>query len=404
MSSADSSPAPSLRPPRERFALFHAAAVVIVASWLFGGIGPRGEWIIAVLAAPAFALTFAEAAHRYRAGDLPGLWRLVRWLAPLLALAVLVLISVFNPSHRPAFLYDTYVLRPVPHVTWLPASANASGSLRLLLCFGGLALTGLNLAFCVQSRQALRTLVLVLSINALLLAVFGTLQHETHATGPFFGALTAVNPAWFATFLYHNHWGAFAVLHVSATLALVFHSLRHPPARGWHHGPGPLLAVNALVIAATAPLTSSRSATLLMLALGFVATVLVLLHLRRAARHASRSSILGAILLLAALLGTSGLVAFQSREIITKRFNITLEQIAAIKSGTADYTRADLYADTWHMAADRPVFGWGLESYGAIFQGYSTFKPGKDGLMTTFEDAHSDWLQSLETTDRKSVV
>ena len=47
------------------------------------------------------------------------------------------------------------------------------------------------------------------------------------------------------------------------------------------------------------------------------------------------------------------------------------------------------------MAADKPVFGWGLESYGPIFLRYSTVSPGIDGLMNTFEDAHSDWLQSL---------
>ena len=251
---------PSAPPPftRERLALAHAALVVTASAWLLGGMGSRGEWIVAALAAPSLALLFAEARSRRRAGDRAGFHRLLRWCAPLAALAALVAISALNPSHRPAFLYDGYVLRPVPHIAWLPATANPVGSLRLLACLGGLAATGLSLAFCVQSRRALRTLVLVLSLHALALAVLGTLQRQTGAAGPFFGAIPRVNTAWFSTFLYHNHWGAFAVLHAAATLALVFHSLRHPPDRGWLHSPGPLLALVALLLAATAPLSTSR--------------------------------------------------------------------------------------------------------------------------------------------------
>jgi O-antigen ligase len=47
------------------------------------------------------------------------------------------------------------------------------------------------------------------------------------------------------------------------------------------------------------------------------------------------------------------------------------------------------------MAADKPVFGWGLESYAPIFLNYSSFTRTPDGFVNTFEDAHSDWLQAL---------
>lgn len=382
---------------RERLALVHAALVVIASAWLLGGMGPRGEWIVAAVAAPAFALLFAEARSRRRSGDRPGFRRLLRWIAPLGALAAFVILSALNPSHRPAFLYDGHVLRPVPHVAWLPASANPAGSLRLLACFGGLAATGLALAFCVQSRHALRALVLALSLHALALAVFGTLQQQTGAAGPFFGAVPRVNSAWFATFLYHNHWGAFAVLHVAATLALVFHSLRHPPDRGWLHGPGPLLALAALLVAVTAPLSTSRSTTVLMLALALAGAVAALRHAARSARRrASRRAGLLRVAALAGLLAAAaGLVAFQGRDIIAARLATTREQLATLQQSGPGYTRADLYADTWRMAADKPAFGWGLESYGSVFLNYSRFKPGPDGLMNTFVDAHSDWLQSL---------
>ena len=371
--------------------------MVLVSAWLLGGMGPHGEWILAGLASPSLWFLFAEAHTRHRAGDVPGFWRLLRWTAPLAVLALLIGISVLNPSHRTAFLYNGLILRPVPHIAWLPASANPAGSLRVLACLGGLACTGLALAFCVQSRRGLRLLVLVLALNALALAVLGTLQRQAGAAGPFFGHVTAPNRSWFATFLYHNPWGAFAVLCVAATLGLVFHSLRHPSERGWAHGPGPLLAVAALLVAATAPLTGSRSTTLLLLALALAAFLAALRRLVRSARRSrtARHSLPGAVALAAGLLLLGGLVAFQSRGVIAFRAGQTLDQIAALRAGTTAYTRADLYADTWRMAADRPVFGWGLESYGPVFLRYSTFRPGTDGLWNTFEDAHSDWLQSL---------
>ncbi|MBC8011604.1 MAG: hypothetical protein H7067_16080, partial [Burkholderiales bacterium] len=249
--------------PREGPVLIHAGLVAIASAWLFGGMGPNGEWIIAALASPAFWFLFAEARTRVRAGDREGVYRLLRWSAPLATLALLVVVSALNPSHRAAFIYDDLVLRPVPHIAWLPSSANPLGGLRVLACLGGLAATGLAIAFCVHSRQALRNLVLVLALNAVALSVLGTLQRQTGATGPYFGAVTAANEAWFATFHYYNHWGAFAVLHAAAALGLVFRTLRHPPARGWSFGPGPLLVIAALLIAATTPLSGSRSATAL---------------------------------------------------------------------------------------------------------------------------------------------
>ncbi|MEN9840632.1 MAG: hypothetical protein RL376_432, partial [Verrucomicrobiota bacterium] len=195
--------------PRENFVLAHVALVALATSWLLGGIGPRLEWLVAALTTPAYYFLFAEARTRLRSHDRAGFRRLLRWTAPLAALATFVVISALNPSHQPAFLYDTYVLRRIACIDWLPASALPLASLRVLACLGGLAATGLTLAFCVHSRRALRSLLILLAFNALALAVLGTLQRQAHV-------------------------------------------------------PGPFLALSALLIAATAPLSSSRSSTVLM--------------------------------------------------------------------------------------------------------------------------------------------
>ncbi len=389
-------PGPENNPHRERRVLLHAGLVGVVSAWLYGGMGPHGEWILAALASPAAWFLFAEARDRRAAGDRAGLLRLLRWLAPLAFLAALVVVGALNPSHRETFIFDGLVLRPVPHVTWLPASARPLDGLRTLACLGGLALVGMSLAFCVQSRLGLRRLVLTLALNTLALAVLGTLQRQMHAAGPFFSEVPSPNPAWFATFFYYNHWGAYATLATAAAFALVFQSLKQTPDRGWLHGPGPSLALAALLIAATGPLSGSRSATVLLLALALAALALALRHVYRlGARRSHRSALAGAVGVGALAALAAALVAFQSREVLARRLAQTVEQIAEVSAGPVAHGRPALYADTWRMATDRPVFGWGLESYGSIFVRYTRFRPGPDGLRTAFEDAHSDWLQSL---------
>jgi O-antigen ligase len=384
---------------RERAVLLHTGIISMVSAVLYGGMGPHGEWILAGLASPSAWFLFTEAQERRARFDQEGVRRLVRWLAPLALLGFLVVLGALNPSHRETFLYDGMVLRPLPHVAWLPASARPLASLRTFCCLGGLALTGLTLAFCVHSRFWLRRLVSGLVLNASALAVLGTLQRQTHATGPFFGATPSPNPAWFATFFYYNHWGAFATLATTAALALVFHSLNQPHGRDWLHGNGPLLTLAILLIAATAPLSGSRSATALIFLLIIGAIFLALRHVCHiGTRHSGHAALTGAIGIGALLACASALISFQSREVLAQRFHQTMDQVAEWSAGPVAVGRPSLYADTWRMAADKPLFGWGLESYGPIFVQYSRFRPGSDGLRIAFEDAHSDWLQSLAET------
>lgn len=392
-------------PSRETLVVAHAALVIAGLSWCLGGMGPNGDRLAALLASPSLAFLFFEARDRLRAGDRAGLRRLARWSAPMLLLALLVVVSAFNPSYRTATIDQTEVLRPARHLAWLPSSANPAGGLRTLASLGLLYATGLSLAFCVHSRGALRALLAALTVNSVALSVLGTLQRQTHATGPFFGAIVPANPSWFATFHYYNHWGAFAALHAAAALALVFHSLRRPPKRGWFHGSGPLLAGAALLVAATGPLSGSRSATLLCGGLLLLAFALALPRIagraspaaapaRRSRRFsAGRAALVGA-LAFAAL----AFVFWQSRDILAPRLEQSREQLAGIRSGSEKFGRALLYADTWRMAADRPVFGWGLESYGRVFVLYDSAPPDVNGVRNVFIDAHSDWLQALAET------
>ena len=50
------------------------------------------------------------------------------------------------------------------------------------------------------------------ALNALILAIVGTLQKLSGSTGIYFGAIAVPQIRFFSTFVYHNHWGAFVVM------------------------------------------------------------------------------------------------------------------------------------------------------------------------------------------------
>jgi O-antigen ligase len=48
------------------------------------------------------------------------------------------------------------------------------------------------------------------------------------------------------------------------------------------------------------------------------------------------------------------------------------------------------------MAAEKPWFGWGLESYANVFRIFNTQRAAEKWIwITVYVEAHNDWLQSL---------
>lgn len=102
-----------------------------------------------------------------------------------------------------------------------------------------------------------------------------------------------------------------------------------------------------------------------------------------------------ALLLLATLAITAaGWLALRS---INERYAET--RIALEQNQSLFEERAALYKDTWTLAMRKPVFGWGLESYGTAFM---LIRPRPLEATRQYEanyvKAHSDWLQSVAET------
>lgn len=386
---------PKLAREWERVVFIHLVVFVIGLSWWFGGQSPGARKALLVWGTLGMLLFFfAWGAVRERGDNalapLKHLW-------PLLVFDALVLISVFNPTTRIELRAGEQLFVHIdPHWKWLPSTARPDLSFRELWQFNGIVLSCYNAFLVLRRRSVVRQLLVVIAANAAVLAVFGTFQKLTGAAGIWFGKVAVPQPYFFGTFVYHNHWGAFTLLNLAACLGFLFHTLRRGGATDWRHSPALLGTVAIVFIAATIPLSGSRSSTILgtLFLLGALAHYIFRLIRHRRLHHESVAPHVAAIVFAAAVAFAG--IGYLARDVIRARAELTTQQLSSARQEDGLNSRLQLYADTWRMASIKPVFGWGLESYGDVFQIYNTQVPQEGWFQKrVYREAHSDWLQAL---------
>jgi O-antigen ligase len=379
--------------PMELLVLVHVGIFMAAATWLFGG---NAGWVrpyLSVWGSLGMALTVAACLQGpHRAGDR----RILIALWPFALFNLLVLVSCATPGFIEIHRGDAEFYTPANLPLWRPSAAVPAEAMGGLWLFDGIYLSCFNLALAVRRRRSLRGLLLAVVFNALALSVFGTVQKLTGAKGLFFGLVPSVQTFFFSSFIYHNHWGAFAVLMAAASLGLVAHYGRRRSGRDFMHSPGLGGLVIVLFIAATAPLSTSRSCTALMILLlggAFVGWAARLVRRRRTLNESAAPALLAAGAGAAAALAG---ILYVARDSIQIRVAATESQIAAMRAHDSLGSRVALYADTWRMAEDRLWFGWGMGSFPYVFPIYNSLDhPNSvDHLPNNYHDAHNDWLQS----------
>lgn len=389
--------APEVRVPRawEQLVLVHLAVLVVGLSWWFGGQSPGARQALlawGTLGMILFFLGWGTLRQRGLAAFSP-----VRHLWPLIVFDALVLASCLNPSTQVVTRAgEEMFLHVDPRWSWLPSTARPDLSWRELWQFNGIVLSCYNAFLFLQRKRVLRKLLVVVAANALALAIFGTFQKLSGAGGLWFGQVPTPQPYFFATFVYHNHWGAFTVLNVACCLGLLFHALRKGGHRDFWHSPVLLGSVAVVFIAATAPLSGSRSSTALLgLFLAGALTHFLLRIIRRRREHHESAVLHVGAIVLAATIAVAG-IAYLSRDVIRTRAQLTATQLDRLRAEDTLNSRLQLYRDTWRMAAEKPVFGWGLESYGDVFRIFNTQRAQELWFgQRVYREAHNDWFQSL---------
>lgn len=377
-----------------RLVPYHVGALLVFTTWAFGGQAPWARQVITAWGTAGIALFLAcSLVHRDRGGRLHPVWRLL-W--PLWVFDVLVAISCFNPGFRETMVAGETMLVQISPIAWLPSAALPRLAARELWQFNGLLLSAFNLIYALDRRSTVRALLFLSTGNAVLLAVLGSFQKLIGAKGLWFGTVPSPNSRFFATFIYHNHWGAFVLLNIAACLALLFHYHRRGDHRDTWHSPVLFGAVVTLLLAASVPLSASRSCTVLVAALLGVALLHFTVRVVRERRRVGASITRPLAGLLAAALLAALAVAFLGRGSMGERIQQTTRQLANLGDGEVVTSRLTLYRDTWQMAEAKPWFGWGLESYAHVFRIFNTQRAAETWVWIPFyAEAHNDWLQAV---------
>ncbi|HUG11071.1 MAG TPA: O-antigen ligase family protein [Opitutaceae bacterium] len=370
--------------------LGHVGGMIVITSWSFGGQTP---WMreLATFWSLAGGIGIAVRAMTARPRDparTPRRYLALLW--PLFAFAALAIVSALNPLYAPMQLGGQEVLVEQRSIAWLPASASPGDTLRDLALFVGIVLSCFNLYWAVNDRRTLRRLCLLIAVNTVALAVLGTVQKLLGAT-LMIGGVLPPNLKFFSTFIYHNHWGAFTLVTLCMCVALLFQSARHRHGRFWS-SPGVSGLVATLFLAASLPISESRSSTALaVLVAGAACTQVAWLAIKR--RTALKSLAIPAAISLTLLGIALAAITMLARPMFEARIAQTRQQMVDIREGNWDAVddRPAVYRDTLRMIADRPLTGWGLESYGHVFPLYK----GSDVVGPRYVHAHSDWLQTV---------
>jgi O-antigen ligase len=370
----------------------HVTLFVVGVSWAFGG---NADWVrtpISFWGSLGILLTLTALALRYRRG-LP--LSIISWVWPVVVLNGIVAVSCLTPGFQYLAYESGTFMMPVRVDWWIPSAARTSLALRALWLFDGIYFSCLNLALVVSRRRTIRLVLAAVVANALALSIFGTIQKLVGSTGIYFGSVKSPQDYFFASFVYDNHWGAFIVLMTGACIGLILNYAHGTKWGGFFHGPALAGIVAAAFIGLSVPLSGSRAGTFLLMVLVAVAFVRGIPTVSRALRL-SGATPAGALLgmAMAAILAAAG-AWMVAGEAIQARAIKTEAQIAEIWAQRGFGSRTIVYRDTWRMARERILFGWGMGSYPSVFALYNSQVSKVDRLPIIYHDAHSDWLQSV---------
>jgi O-antigen ligase len=379
----------------EKALWFHTCVFIASSAWIYGGNVGWMQTALSVWGTLGAVLTVTAFCQPGTAGR-EARNKLI-WLTPFALFTVLVALSAANPSFRQVIIGgEVAFVKSSPSHAALPSSIAPRFSLQALWFSAGAYLSAFNLLLIPRSRASLRAFMAFIAINTFALAVFGTLQ-KLAGSGYYFGAAESPNPRFFSTFIYNNHWGAFMLLGLSTAVGLLFYHGRKKIGRDLWHSPFTGALIGVVFIAACAPVSASRASTLITMGVVAAATLHAVIRVAFA-RRKEGLLIWPAFLSIGCLaVATTGAVFWLAQPQITERYTETqrtIDQNQSIFGG-----RADLYKDTWNLALQKPVFGWGLNTFAVAFQ---VMRPVdinfRASNYTPYSNAHNDWLQSLAET------
>ncbi len=366
-------PTPGLHSLTEHYILLQLSAMGIVSAWVLGG---SPFWIIGYLAAMGMLTPIIVEGHR-RHGHFLIAHPIKRYCTALIPVWYLIAVYlaglIWDPSSDVEIQGQTFVSLN-PSSMWTPCTFLLQSSWLTMLYLAAVYMAGIGLIFVALTTSLLRRLLVILSVNAVVIAILGFIQLYGGAQEIFW--IFEPVDSFFSTFTHQDHFASYALIWTIAFFGLILHLRRLADAENFLEKWGILLLAACGVLACSVCVTGTPlHRTLLGIALGWCI-------ISEATFSASTGKKTGAIMaILSGLaLGGAGIVylgyAYMQGTPLT---------------GLDWAIQTELWHNAWALFLDKPLFGWGVGSYSFLsaMQGEVNLPAG--AILTP----HSDLLHLL---------
>lgn len=394
--------------PLETALLWVVGLNVCSLPWMLGGMRPWAQFISLGLSVCALILALiprkydGELVHGEAYRTRP--WkRLIHW--PIFWIGLLffiyVLLQALNPAWAFVQLENSWGMREVDHIKWLPTGMNTPFAMmntwRQMMIWGGpfLTICAIWIGFSRQ-RSAILLLTAVI-LNSTVLAVAG-FAFRALSNDRILGLVENIGSRPFASFIYKNHAGGYFAVCAGIGIALAL----------WHHeralkyfrksSPAGVFMLLAMLAMLAVLLSYSRAAILIA---GVYLTLIMMLGawfgIRRGLHMTSRW-VSGFFVI--------GVIAFLAFGFNLLNSNNTLDRIQRLadsdRRDRSMVSRRTAWQAASDMAQENPLKGWGAGSFRYLFpkfqQNYESITwadtKRKKGYLF-WEYAHNDLLQSI---------
>lgn len=386
--------------PLEITLLWLVAAHLVLLPWGLGGMRLWAQVPSLILGVLSFGLALLPrnytedhtGSNRFRLLTWPKLVRFpIFWLG--LALLGYIVLQALNPAWKYETDGKVWWLQPVAHATWLPRGVDAPfaewNQWRLLLIYGSVWLTVCAVWVGFTRRRTVQVLFMALAFNGLLLALFGLAQRML-GNGKMFWFFVSPNPAFFSTFIYKNHAGAYLVLTLAVTCGLAAWYYLRGLRRMEKSNPSGVLAFFATCIAVSVLTSYARGATLIMLVFLLLCIGAFIVHQVTLPAESRKPVVAVALLLVFGLFLKTGLEALRSREAWDRlKAGITREDLSLDLRERATQASLEMLEANWKT-------GVGAGSFCFVFPLYQHRHPdlvASAGRKMFWEHAHNDIVQ-----------
>lgn len=351
------------------FIILLAVSVSIIAA------DPRSFWLLGtliILAPLSIANTkLHELVHPFQIDQL---WlRYGLLLLPAILITFQYLVGIISPTTETLQIKEDVFFILTGASKWLPVSTLPSKISATITLFGFISVFILSLDLYIVPKSTLffKRLLPKLCFLAVLAAVIGYLQKIAGLGKPIASYGTGKDD-FFACFPYDGHWAAFACLWAATCAALSMEHIRQDKAKDFLKTNGPWYLFGAVILGSTGLVVHSHGpGAILLLLLSFMLLATSIQFIRSGGDQNHNS------LTLACTLGSCLL------------FAAGIFRLVAINPEAMNHSQ--LRESALQLFFERPLFGWGFESFAHAAPFYNN-----DNLGSSLNlHAQSDYLHYL---------